>query len=81
MIRLTQFAVAKRSVTVLITLGLLDRSLSHPREVFRVAVISSAAAVVLMHNHPSGDPSPSREDIMVTEKLIEGGKTGTLICD
>lgn len=45
-----------------------------PREVFRVAVISSAAAVILMHNHPSGDPTPSEADIKVTRDLIRAGQ-------
>ena len=46
----------------------------HPREVFRVAVIGSAAAIVLMHNHPSGDPTPSEADIKVTRDLIRAGQ-------
>jgi DNA repair protein RadC len=46
----------------------------HPREVFRVAVISSAAAVILMHNHPSNDPTPSEADIKVTRDLIRAGQ-------
>jgi DNA repair protein RadC len=46
----------------------------HPREVFRVAVVSSAAAIVLMHNHPSGDPTPSEADIKVTRDLIRAGQ-------
>jgi DNA repair protein RadC len=58
----------------LVTIGTLDTLLVHPREVFRVAVISSAAAVVLIHNHPSGDPSPSEADIRVTRDLIRAGQ-------
>ena len=54
--------------------GLLDASLVHPREVFRSAVIASTAAAVLVHNHPSGDPSPSAEDVRITRQLIEAGK-------
>ena len=57
-----------------ITIGTLDASLVHPREVFRAAIRDSASAVILVHNHPSGDPTPSREDMMVTEQLTEGGK-------
>ncbi|CAN5831256.1 MAG: DNA repair protein RadC [Gemmatimonadetes bacterium] len=57
-----------------ITRGTLDASLVHPREVFRPAVVQSAAAVVLVHNHPSGDPSPSAEDRAVTRQLREAGK-------
>jgi hypothetical protein len=58
----------------LVTIGTMDTILVHPREVFRVAVISSAAAVVLMHNHPSNDPTPSEADIKVTRDLIRAGQ-------
>ena len=57
-----------------ITVGTLDASLVHPREVFRPAIRDSAAAVLLVHNHPSGDPTPSREDLQVTNQLTEAGK-------
>lgn len=57
-----------------ITIGTLDASLVHPREVFRAAIRDSAAAVLLVHNHPSGDPTPSREDHQVTDRLTEAGK-------
>lgn len=57
-----------------ITVGTLDSSLVHPREVFRPAIRDAAAAVLLVHNHPSGDPTPSREDHAVTERLTEAGK-------
>jgi len=57
-----------------ITVGTLDASLVHPREVFRAAIRDAASAVILVHNHPSGDPSPSHEDIMVTQQLTEAGK-------
>jgi len=66
----TQHAVM-REVTA--TRGVLDGSLIHPREVFRTAIAESAAAVVLVHNHPSGDPSPSAEDRAVTRQLSEAG--------
>jgi DNA repair protein RadC len=58
----------------LVTIGTIDTILVHPREVFRVAVISSAAAVILMHNHPSNDPTPSEADIKVTRDLIRAGQ-------
>ena len=58
----------------LVTIGTMDTILVHPREVFRVAVISSAAAVILMHNHPSNDPTPSEADIKVTRDLIRAGQ-------
>jgi len=56
------------------TRGLLDTSPVHPREVFREAVRHSAASVILAHNHPSDDPTPSKEDIDITRRLIEAGK-------
>jgi DNA repair protein RadC len=58
---------------VRITRGTLDASLVHPREVFRPAILDAAAAVLLVHNHPSGDPTPSKEDIAVTDRLTEAG--------
>jgi DNA repair protein RadC len=57
-----------------VSLGSLNASIVHPREVFKGALELSSASIIVIHNHPSGDPSPSREDIMVTEKLVEGGK-------
>lgn len=59
---------------VLITRGILDASLIHPREVFRTAVEAGAAALVLVHNHPSGDPTPSAEDRAVTRQLATAGR-------
>ena len=56
------------------TRGLLDSSPVHPREVFREAVRHSAASVILAHNHPSGDPTPSKEDIDITRRLADAGK-------
>jgi len=58
----------------MITIGTLDTILVHPREVFRTAVITAAAAIVLMHNHPSGEPTPSEADIKVTRDLIRAGQ-------
>lgn len=57
-----------------ITRGLLDSSLVHPREVFRAAIAEAAAGVVLVHNHPSGDPTPSAEDRTVTRQLVAAGQ-------
>jgi DNA repair protein RadC len=54
--------------------GLLDTILVHPREVFRAAIVANAAAIVLVHNHPSGDPTPSEADIKVTRDLIRAGQ-------
>ena len=56
------------------TRGILDASLIHPREVFRVAVAEGAAGVILVHNHPSGDPTPSAEDRAVTRQLQDAGR-------
>lgn len=67
----TQHAVMRE---LLVTRGTLDTSVVHAREVFRAAIIESAAAVVLVHNHPSGDPSPSPEDREVTRQLAEAGR-------
>lgn len=57
-----------------VTRGTLDASLVHPREVFRVALRWSAASIIVAHNHPSGDPTPSAEDLGVTRRLIEAGR-------
>lgn len=59
----------------MVTLGLVDASLVHPREVLRPAIVDGASALVLVHNHPSGDPTPSAEDIRITKQLIEAGRT------
>ena len=59
---------------VLVSMGTLDASLVHPREVFRAAAVAGAAAVVLFHNHPSGDPTPSRDDIDLTARLVAAGE-------
>jgi len=56
-----------------VSVGSLNQSIVHPREVFKTALLSSAAAIVLIHNHPSGDPSPSREDREITRRLKEAG--------
>ncbi|HEY8910779.1 MAG TPA: DNA repair protein RadC [Desulfosporosinus sp.] len=57
-----------------VSLGSLNSSLVHPREVFKVAILGNSNAVILSHNHPSGDPTPSKEDIDVTNRLQEAGK-------
>jgi DNA repair protein RadC len=57
-----------------ISIGSLDSSIVHPREVFKEALIASAASVIFIHNHPSGDPSPSEDDITLTKRLAESGK-------
>jgi DNA repair protein RadC len=59
---------------VIVGMGILDSVLVHPREVFRVAIVASAHAVILAHNHPAGDPSPSAADIRTTRDLIRAGQ-------
>ena len=56
-----------------VSVGCLTQSLVHPREVFTVAILAKACAVVLCHNHPSGDPTPSAEDVAVTRRLRTAG--------
>ena len=56
-----------------VSIGSLNQSVVHPREVFKTALLSSAACVVLIHNHPTGDPTPSNEDIAITRRLKESG--------
>ena len=58
----------------IVSIGTLNASLVHPREVFHAAILASAAAIILCHNHPSGDLSPSKEDIALTKRLCEAGK-------
>ncbi|MBW4827277.1 MAG: DNA repair protein RadC [Clostridiaceae bacterium] len=56
-----------------ISIGNLNSSIVHPREVFNIAIKRTANSIILIHNHPSGDPTPSREDINITNRLIEAG--------
>ncbi|NLO89062.1 MAG: DNA repair protein RadC [Clostridia bacterium] len=58
----------------LISVGTLNASLVHPRELFKKAIIKSSAGIILVHNHPSGDPHPSEEDKLVTQRMVEAGK-------
>ena len=57
-----------------VSVGSLSSSVVHPREVFKPAIVIGASSIILCHNHPSGDTTPSSEDIAVTRKLVEGGK-------
>jgi len=59
---------------LLITRGILNSSLVHPREVFRAAIAEAAAGIIVVHNHPSGDPTPSADDRAVTRQLVEAGR-------
>lgn len=60
--------------TELITIGTLTNALVHPREVFRTAIKNNSASIICVHNHPSGDPSPSREDIEISIRLVNTGE-------
>ncbi|MEI6152773.1 MAG: JAB domain-containing protein, partial [Deltaproteobacteria bacterium] len=57
-----------------ISVGTLNASLVHPREAFKEAIKRSASSVIIAHNHPSGDPEPSEEDLKITRRLIDAGK-------
>lgn len=57
-----------------VSIGSLNASIVHPREVFKPAILHSAASVLLVHNHPSGDPEPSEEDLTITKRLVEVGE-------
>ena len=58
----------------IISIGTLNSSIVHPRDIFTAAVLNNASGIVLFHNHPSGDPEPSREDIETTQRLISAGE-------
>lgn len=57
-----------------VSIGSLNASIVHPREVFKPAVLASAASIVLIHNHPSGDPEPSEEDVAISKRLFQAGE-------
>ena len=57
-----------------VSVGTLDSSIVHPREVFKEAISASAASVIFCHNHPSGDPEPSEDDIKLTERMVQAGE-------
>ena len=59
---------------VTISEGTLDASIVHPRDVFREALLEPAAGIILIHNHPSGNPAPSEEDLRITKQLVEAGR-------
>ena len=58
----------------LISLGIVNASLVHPREVFRGAIVNGACSVIVAHNHPTGDTAPGAEDLLITRQLVEAGK-------
>ena len=57
-----------------LSVGSLDTSIAHPREIFRAATLASAASIALFHNHPSGDPAPSTDDMILTTRLVTAGE-------
>ena len=57
-----------------VSIGSLDTTVVHPREVFREAAAAQAAAIVLFHNHPSGDPTPSKDDLLLTSRMLRAGE-------
>jgi DNA repair protein RadC len=57
-----------------VTIGSLNQCIVHPREVFKPAILANAAAIILAHNHPTGDPHPSPEDMAITRRIKEGGE-------
>ena len=57
-----------------ISIGTVNATIVHPREVFKAAMLNNASAIICLHNHPSGDPEPSREDIETTKRLVEAGE-------
>ena len=57
-----------------VSIGSLTASVVHPREVFKAAILANAANIILTHNHPSGDPAPSKEDISITSRLVQAGR-------
>jgi len=67
----TKNGILKQEV---ISIGSLNANIVHPREIFKTACLISASSIIVAHNHPSGDPTPSREDIEITKKLVESGK-------
>lgn len=58
----------------LISLGILNANLVHPREVFRLAIMKGVASIIVSHNHPSGDPEPSEDDLEITKRLKKSGE-------
>jgi DNA repair protein RadC len=67
----TKNGIIKKEV---VSMGSLNSNVVHPRETFKPAILASAAHILVLHNHPSGDPTPSREDIAITEKLRDSGE-------
>ena len=68
--------------TTLVSMGTIDASIVHPREVFRAAANARAASLILFHNHPSGDPAPSEDDVALTKRMVRAGELmGIVVLD
>lgn len=68
--------------TAILSVGSVDSTIAHPREIYREAALGSAASVVVFHNHPSGDPKPSADDVLLTRRLKEAGEVmGIVLAD
>lgn len=68
------FDTRNNLITDNVSVGTLNASLVHPREVFKKAILNNSSHVIIAHNHPSGDPTPSEDDILTTKRLVESGK-------
>lgn len=64
----------------IVSMGIMDASLIHPRETYRAAIVQGAAAIIVAHNHPSGSTTPSAEDLAVTQRLVEAGRIIGIPC-
>ena len=57
----------------IVSIGAVNQTLAEPRELFKASILSNAAQMLMMHNHPSGDPTPSREDMLITKRILDAG--------
>ena len=66
----------KNNITAIntVSIGTINSASAHPREVFKIAILANSASIIIAHNHPSGDPSPGREDIELTKNIVDAGK-------
>ena len=69
-----------KSKPIIVSKGTINSSLAHPREIYKLAIQLSAASIIVVHNHPSGDPTPSKQDINLTKQLVEAGKVVGIKC-
>ncbi len=62
------------TVINVVSIGSLNAAIVHPREIFKIACLANSASIIICHNHPSGDPTPSKEDLAITKRLVEAGQ-------